>query len=766
MGARILRFKVIGAVLRRGVSSLRSAIALAVFAGVLVPTAIATYQDRQRLTEQFNEELRADLKNTAELLTLVVSEPLWMFNKAYAEKIIAAAFADQRIVAIELIDERDNPFAAQRRTGAVPTVPVSLSSPLLRDGVKAGTLIVVMDGDFYRQQLEAALEQDIRRGLQTLLGALLLILLLLRVRLVQPIRRLVAASTALEQGNLTDPIASGRSDELGQLAKSMEATRQALARLFAELEQRVKERTASLFERTTALSASNSHLESTLADLNATQAQLIQSEKMASLGQLVANVAHEINTPVSAVKLSGESIASALDATLENLPRLYARLDDPSRGLFNQLARRARQPKAALSTREQRAARRETARELAALGVENVDHAARVLVELEAHLAIATYLPLLRHAEAKLVLDTAAGIGSLINGSENINASVNRVSKIVSTLRSFSQAELTGEMTRANLQDGIEAVLEIYQPQLRQGTKVIRDFEIVPALSCLPEDLKQVWTHLIHNALQAMNYQGTLTIGLRRAGNEVLVTVGDSGAGIPEEIRGKIFQPFFTTRPTGEGSGLGLDIVRKIVDKHKGRIDLSSQVGIGSTFSIYLPLPVTEAARVPTLAASDEDLTFSPEGQETQADTEGVLPPWKILMVDDEAHVHAATEFAVGSLLFEGRPLRLLGARSGAQAREILRHEGDIALALIDVVMETPHSGLDLVRYIREDLGNKAIRLVVRTGQPGLSSEMEVMAKYEIDDYKRKTELSVEALTTVIISNLRTYSKLPHDKRP
>jgi signal transduction histidine kinase len=112
----------------------------------------------------------------------------------------------------------------------------------------------------------------------------------------------------------------------------------------------------------------------------------------------------------------------------------------------------------------------------------------------------------------------------------------------------------------------------------------------LPLVRCLPDELNQVWTNLIHNALQAMGRTGALTIGLRHEGGNALISIGDTGCGIPAELIERIFDPFFTTKPAGEGTGLGLDIVRKIVEKHGGSIVIHSEVGRGSTFTVSLPI--------------------------------------------------------------------------------------------------------------------------------------------------------------------------------
>jgi signal transduction histidine kinase len=198
-------------------------------------------------------------------------------------------------------------------------------------------------------------------------------------------------------------------------------------------------------------------------------------------------------------------------------------------------------------------------------------------------------LPLLRHPECNLIIDTAYSLGAITSNTANINTAVERVAKIVFALKSFSRMDHAGEVVVTDLRDSMEMVLTIYQNQIRQNTELVRRFENIPPIRCIPDELNQVWTNLIHNALQAMDHKGTLTIGISRIGDEAVVSVGDNGCGIPDDIRDRIFDAFFTTKPAGEGSGLGLDIVRKIVDKHHGRIEVESQVAVGTTFHVYLP---------------------------------------------------------------------------------------------------------------------------------------------------------------------------------
>jgi len=133
---------------------------------------------------------------------------------------------------------------------------------------------------------------------------------------------------------------------------------------------------------------------------------------------------------------------------------------------------------------------------------------------------------------------------------------------------------------------------------------------------------------------------------------------------------------------------------------------------------------------------------------------------WTVLVVDDEPEVHAVTKLALGNLVFQGKSLNLISAYSGREAREIISSTDDIAIVLLDVVMETDNEGLKVAEFIRNDVGNKITRIVLRTGQPGQAPVKDVIVNYDINDYQAKTELTVDKLFTVIYAALRSYSDL------
>lgn len=152
-----------------------------------------------------------------------------------------------------------------------------------------------------------------------------------------------------------------------------------------------------------------------------------------------------------------------------------------------------------------------------------------------------------------------------------------------------------------------------------------------------------------------------------------------------------------------------------------------------------------------------EDFVFAPE---KEGSTDGMHMPWKILIADDEEEVHQVTAVAMIDVQFKGRKLEFLHAYSAREASDMLAADGDIAIILLDVVMEEDNAGLKLVRHIREQMNNRRLRIVLRTGQPGQAPERDVVVDYDINDYKSKTELTRQKLLTCIISALRSYDDI------
>ena len=337
------------------------------------------------------------------------------------------------------------------------------------------------------------------------------------------------------------------------------------------------------------LLAANSELKDTLDHLQRTQAQLIVSEKMAALGQLVAGIAHELNTPIGAIRSSIYDIASILDQTLKQLPAFIQTLPISRQQEFWTLLNAALQKDMSVSLKDERKLKRTLAKTLREHGLSYTPRIAELLVNIGIYDRIAPYLDLLKAPEHPRILDMVYRLSGLHESTNTMITAIERATKVIFALKTYSHYDHSEERVQANIIEGIETVLTLYQNYIKQSVEVRRHYEELAPLWCYPDELNQVWTNLIHNALQAMKNKGVLTIKAMQENAQVVVSITDSGSGIPPEIRRRIFDPFFTTKPAGEGSGLGLDIVKKIIDKHQGTISVESRPG-KTTFRVTLPI--------------------------------------------------------------------------------------------------------------------------------------------------------------------------------
>ncbi len=242
-----------------------------------------------------------------------------------------------------------------------------------------------------------------------------------------------------------------------------------------------------------------------------------------------------------------------------------------------------------LSSKEERIKRKEIQKVLEQYEVLNADDVARKLVEVGIYDNIESYLPVLKKENNESIMAMVFNIGQLKVNLDNISIASEKTKKIVFALKNYVYRQHDDEAVLTNVKESVDTILTLYHNQMKYGLEVITNFQDVPSVYCFPDEIGQVWTNVLHNALQAMNYTGKLELEIKQNGDFVDVSFIDSGPGIPDDVLPNIFKPFYTTKRQGEGTGLGLDICNKIVEKHNGTITVQTEPG-RTCFTISLPI--------------------------------------------------------------------------------------------------------------------------------------------------------------------------------
>jgi signal transduction histidine kinase len=360
-------------------------------------------------------------------------------------------------------------------------------------------------------------------------------------------------------------------------------------RAFSEvLEARVRARTAELEQ-------ANAEIERALRELGEAQGQLIHSEKMAGLGMLVAGIAHEVNSPAAAVQGLVDALqdtvrrlghcaegVSALGLPPESMRRFFQIVDD----LLPELI--ASPLTTSIESRQQNRRLRTTL-----AGAAGEAEAAVVLSELGP--TGERVAPALRDLASGRSLTPLAGylreVAFLARTAGTIRSAIGSIRRIVGALKRYSRLD-EAPLERVDVHAGIEDTLVILSHQLKygeNGVTITRSFGSLPPIAAYVGELNQVWTNLIHNAIQAMDGRGEILIETTTLGGEIEVAIQDNGPGIVPEVASRIFEPFFTTKAKGEGTGLGLSICARIVEKHGGNIRVDSRPG-RTRFEVRLPI--------------------------------------------------------------------------------------------------------------------------------------------------------------------------------
>lgn len=388
----------------------------------------------------------------------------------------------------------------------------------------------------------------------------------------EPIIYLTKATKEIsEKGNYQLRVKKQGNDEIGVLVEE-----------YNKMLLQIYEREESLKQRTT-------ELTETLENLKQTQKKLVNSEKLAALGQVIAGVAHEINTPLGAIRSSIGNIKNTLNFVLNEYPIFINQLPQKLREEFLSLMEDSFKNRHMLTSKEERVFKKKIAGIFEQHNIKNSYSFADTFVDMMVVENVEKYLDLLQNEDSEKILEVAYKITGLQRSTENIEFAAERASKVVFALKNSSRINNNDEQVLADITDGIENILTLYNNQIKQGIEVSKKYEKIPKILCYYDELNQVWTNILHNAIYAMNLNGKLYIRVFKEKGWVVVSITDSGKGIPQDEINQIFDPFFSTKPTGEGTGIGLDISKRIIEKHSGKIEVESKPG-ETTFSVYLPI--------------------------------------------------------------------------------------------------------------------------------------------------------------------------------
>ena len=328
-------------------------------------------------------------------------------------------------------------------------------------------------------------------------------------------------------------------DKINMYKKEKEISQARALQASQEKEQLVREQNiileSKVKERTFKLERTNNELNQAMTNLKKAESQLVHAEKMASLGQLTAGIAHEINNPINFVKSNVRPLKMDVDDLLELIKR------------YQEVSK------------------------------ENIEDKLTEIEEFTQEIDLPTL-----HQE----------IISLLAGIEEGSA---RTADIVKGLRTFSRVD-EGELKEVNIHEGLNATINLLNNIIPPSLIIEKHYGDLPLVECYPGRLNQVFMNILTNAIHAISTRSNDAAGQRiiitteRLETAVRISIADTGVGIPPDIRNKIYDPFFTTKEVGEGTGLGLSIVFSIVEKHQGQIEVNSELGKGSEFIITLPI--------------------------------------------------------------------------------------------------------------------------------------------------------------------------------
>lgn len=534
----------------------------------LVVALVATGVEVIQLVDQTNRAVDQEIESLAETFSPPLATALWNFDSTQAQILVRVLSEIPSVGRVQLITSEGEEYGGLE-PGSTLLGPVkAFDIHHDREGreVFVGQISLQASLEVLGNQVTATL---VRAAIRTSIVVLLLstvLVVVARTMVGRPLRQLTTRIQAIDPrgadlGTLMAPHRGGA--ELAAVTQAFNALLQELQAVKASLESVVAARTI--------------HLERVVEELTSTRDNLVSASKMAVLGQLVAGVAHDLNTPLGAALSASNSALQALRELFdeacqeEAFATIAAQIEDP--WSLDRVG----------ASRSIRALRPLVAE----AGVADVDEVMGLLEEVGLDSHQTDWLGLLATPDGREALTRVQRFVVLVRSCRIVGLASEKMAQVVENLLRYSRREGSSTVP-VDLGAELESILMLFTSAIKAGVKLVRKMESVGPLWGRPDRLQLVWTNLITNAVQALEGQGTLEIGVREEGAWVEVTVANDGPAIPDEVASKLFTPFFTTKPQGMGTGLGLSICQRVVEEHHGTIELRSRPG-RTEFKVRLP---------------------------------------------------------------------------------------------------------------------------------------------------------------------------------
>jgi signal transduction histidine kinase len=572
--------------------------------------AIFQFQFLKKSLESDNKEFESLLVKRVKYEFIQV---IWDYDKNSSKKLITAELGNKVIKSIRIRDESRNiiwmsrngdeinfetaePYGKQIKKLIIPIK--FLDEP---DNKIIGYLDIWLDYESIYKEFIGKFAINIIIMIVIILIIVITVLIASIVKLANPLdslrKKMIEAGNYIQKNeNIDTAIRVSKNafseikemyHELDTMISRINTSSNELKKINIHLEDLVKIRTDELSGSNDRLIVLNRNLEKAYEDLKTTQNHLIDSEKMIILGNLVSGIAHELNTPLGAIISSNNTMKKTIES-YKNIIIDYSDLDEKSKTLFLYLLNIVYDIDDRINDfSEDRARKKLYLKTFESCGLKDPDKYVDMLLDLGFSESEEKLKEILTVPEVLKIINDIYRISSYIKSISLIKIASEKAAIVVKALKIYSYQGQIDKKIKSDIAKDIEIILTLYHNKIKHGVEIIRKFGNIPEKHYYPERLNIVWSNIINNAIQAMNYKGKLEIDIEYKDEVIIVSFIDNGPGIPEEIKDKIFLPFFTTKKPGEGTGLGLDITKRILDEVGGNIYFESMPG-NTKFSVYL----------------------------------------------------------------------------------------------------------------------------------------------------------------------------------